>query len=71
MTSGRAAVETPRGYGAGLRPLGYYATENYTLVAQWATHQINLLFHPPTSSIYGSILKKLHCMPTLTEVPDQ
>lgn len=47
-----AVMESPRGYDAGLRPLGYYATKNCALVAQWATHQIKVLLivlESPTS----------------------
>lgn len=59
----------PCGYGAGLRPLGYYAAKNCTLLAQKATHQINLLLiiHP----LKHVSIKNYIAMPTLAEVSDK
>lgn len=62
IISGRAAVESPPTptYGARLRPLGYHATENYTLLTQQTTHQINVLYYPPIEALICSLKITLH-----------
>lgn len=64
----------PPGDGAGLRPLGYYATKKKrkkkcTLLVQRARQQINLLLIIRTVEQISSLQKKEACVPTAAGLP--